>query len=438
VIADVDKEHDDDEDCKISHARPTLTLEDMSQMFAPDVSYFYLQNELGLPEATMWKITYEASSALGMTTATIRRKIDVLRETMDLTDDDIRSILERHPTILHLSADKNISPTILFLLRALNLGRDDLRAIVLSSPCILSYSTANLKSKIRFFTHLLQFSAQEARDLFLKEPKLLRAGVNTGLVPHMRFLIRDLEIPLEMLRSIVQKHPRILLYSVDKNLSPKLIHYMSLTLQMDQVQVQKILLTYPAILAYNLDRHILPITDYFVKDLEYSGPSEFRNILLKFPRLMTYSLSKIKHVVGYLRYEVGLNASQVKRVLYQAPQVIGLQTDVNLKNKVKYLQDTYGLTDDQLRRVITGMPTLLILSPERNLQPKAEYLLQRFGNNKTLLRDAVLRLPTLLGYSLEKRIRPRLEAIVEAGLDPSTSITVGIPMTQVKYEAWLQ
>jgi mTERF domain-containing protein len=412
-----------------------LSLEDISQTFSPNVSYFYLKNELGISEEGMWRITYEASSALGMTATTIRHKVDVLRNTMNLTDEDVRSLLERHPTILHLSADKNISPTLLFLIRTLDLGRDELRSLVLASPCVLTYSRANLKSKIKFFTEIMRFTIAECRELFLSEQKLLRAGVKTGLIPKMRFLVRDMEIPLDELRRIVQKHPRILLYSLDGNLVPKLVYYFIMTLQMETSQLRKILLAYPAILDKNLDRTILPITNYFLNDLEYS-PFELRSIVLKFPRLMSHSLKKIKHVVGYLRYEVGLTSSPVKRVLYQAPQMIGLNTEGNLKVKVDYLKETLDLDDEELRIVVAAMPTLLVLNTERNLQPKVDYLLSVLRTHQNL-RETVIRLPTLLGYSLEQRIRPRMQAITAAGLDPS-SITVGIPMKQDKFESWLQ
>jgi mTERF domain-containing protein len=420
---------------------PKICLDDL-RFASTNVSYFYLQNELGLSEEAMWKITFEAGSVLGMTTATIRKKINVLRENMNLSDADLRRIIEQQPTILQLSADKNISPTILFLVRALDLGRDELRLLILASPSILSYKQSNLKSKIDFFTRLMDFSVAECRELLLSEPKLIRASVRTGLVPRMRFLVRDMDIPMDKLRIIVQKNPRIMLYSLDDNLIPKLIFYLIMTLSMDMKQIQKLLLSYPKILDYNLDRHTLPITRYIIQDLEVS-PIEFRGILLKFPRLLTHSLSKIKHVVGYLRFEVGLTGSQVKRVLYQAPQVIGLNTDGTLKLKVEFLRHSFQLDDDQLRSVVAGMPTLLVLSIDRNLQPKTDYLRTAFSRSHpynvdaTTLQAAIVRLPTLLGYSLENRIRPRLQAILQAGLDPAC-ITVGIPMNQEKFEGWLE
>jgi len=412
-----------------------LSLEQLSETFARNVSYFYLKNELGLSDTAMWRITYEASSALAMSTAVVRHKVDVLRETMDLSDENVRTIIERFPAILHLSADKNIAPTILFLLRALDLGRDELRELVVAFPAILSYSRANLNSKLGFFRRVMKYSVEECRELLLKEPRLLRAGVKTGLIPRMQFLLRDIEIPMDQLRLIVNKNPLILLYSLEQNLIPKLVYYFLMKLQMSSKQVTKLLLAFPQILDYNLDRNIQPKTQYFIKDLGFSN-TEFAAMLLKFPRLLTLSLRKIKYSVGYFRFELRLSSCQVKRVLYRAPNLLSLNVEENIKHTISYLQKTLSLSDEQTRLVVAAMPSTLGLSVENNLRPKLDYLKSSFGAN-SILRESILRLPTLLGYSLNNRIKPRLEAIRDAGLDAS-SITVGIPMKQEAFESWLQ
>lgn len=437
-----------------------ITLDQLSEAFATNVSYFYLKNELQLSDTAMWRITYEASSALGMTTAVIRHKVEVLQETMNLTTDHVRTILERQPTILHLSADQNLAPTLLFLLRALELGRDELRELVLACPAVLCYSIHNLKSKIQFFLRLMKYSIQECRELLLQKPDLLRASVTSGLIPHYRFLTSEMELSVEQLQKIVKKNPNILLYSVEENLIPKLVYYMIMRLQMNTRQIHKLLLTYPLILDCNLERTILPLTVYFMNELEYS-PIEFRNILLKFPRLVTHSLRKVKRTIGYFRYELNMIPTQVKKVIYRAPVILGLNLEQNIQPKVQYLQSTLDLSNEELHIVLAAMPSLVLLNSEGNLQPKIDYLSSTLlssaesesnNNNKSpfmvsssspsvlsvtnQLRDIVLRLPTLLGYSLEQRIMPRVQAIMDAKLHPSC-ITIGIPMTQLAFDKWL-
>lgn len=410
-----------------------LTLADLSAALASNVSYFYLQNELGLSEVAMWRVTYEAGSALGMTADTIRHKVDVLNATMNLSSEDIRQLIERHPTILHLSADKNIAPKILYLVRTLDLGKDELRELVLACPAVLSYSKATLSAKIRFFTRFLAYSTAEARNLILAEPNLLRASVRTSLVPKCRFLLRDLEMTPSVLKTIIAKHPRILLYSLENNLIPKLVYFLVMSLQLTPQQVGSLLQRYPGFVGYNLERHVRPISNYFLVELGWTT-SDLARMLQRNPRLISFALSKIKHVVGFLRYKLGLAPNEVQRVLLAAPQLFGLAVDTSVQHRLDYLQAELQLTDDQLRQLITGMPRLLTLSIGRNLAPKLEYLRSVLGDD---LQPTILKLPTLLGYSLDQRIRPRMQLILAAGIEP-TSLTVGLPLSNAKFVAWVQ
>ena len=419
----------------LKNGTAAIPLADLHSL-SSNLSYFYLKNELGLSEEVMWKITYDAGAVLGMTADNIRRKVEVLRNLMDLTDEDLRTIIERQPSVLHLSADKNVSPTILNLLRALDLSRDELKYLIVSFPGILTYSKTNLMAKLRFFKLILGLTTEQCRNVILKEPTLFKTGVHTGLFPRLRFLLRDIQIPAEDLRQIFLRHPRILLYSLENNLIPKLVFYCLLTIRLEPTQVTKLLRSYPEFIGYNLERHILPITRYFLQDLDFSLP-EFQKILLNYPRLMSNSLTKIKHVVGYLRFETDLSAAQVRRVLYQAPSVLGLNTDISVRNKVDYLRETLELTDNDWKRLLTGIPNVLLLSVDKNLKPKLSYLLEAFDDDLDSLREAILRLPTLLGYSLENRIIPRMEAILDADIDYPGIITVGIPMKEERFAKWL-
>ena len=281
-----------------------------------------------------------------------------------------------------------------------------------------------------------------------------------------RFFLNELEIPKHKFRVILKKNPRVMLYSLADNLVPKIINYGIMTLQMDPAtHITRLLLSYPQVLDYNLERHIQPITQYFLNELEFCS-TEFRTILLRFPRVLTYSLRKIKHNVGYLRYELELDAAGVKRVLYQAPQVLGGNVEGNLACKVEFLQQqvlgslTNGSEEEAreaVRKIILGLPTVLNLSVAQNLQPKLEYLRsmllreersslpqQESPDNaqieepslQTLLWQLVVKKPALLGYSLEKRIKPRLERVITSGL-PFYTITSWISMTEEKFESWL-
>lgn len=425
-----------------------IQLDGRDSTLVPDIAYYYLRNTIGLSEETMWKVTLEAGSVLGMTPRNLEKKISLLRRTMDLSDEDIRVILGKQPAVLHYSAERNLAPTILFLVRALDLSKSELRSIIMECPSILGYASNNLNDKLSFFMDTLGYNTGEnddgkenVRELFIEEPKLLSCGVETGLIPRMRFLHREIQFSLQDLRKLYGMNPRLLLYNLDTNLREKIVFFFILGLQMEPQHVRKLLLSYPKVMDYNLENHMRPIANYFMTELEFSTV-ELRSIVLKFPRLFTHSLYKIKHVIGFLRYELSLDAQQVKRVVFQSPQIIGLDTEGNLKEKLHFLQQRVGLTQHELTLVIAKMPTILCLNVETNLIPKIEYLEHTLApegadfNTTSEIKEVVLKLPTLLGYSLEKRIQPRMEELLNAGIKPN-KITVGIPMNEDNFKKWI-
>ncbi|KAL7540362.1 hypothetical protein ACHAXR_010052 [Thalassiosira sp. AJA248-18] len=429
---------------------PTDTLQNIvinsTQTLAPDIAYFYLQNTLGLSEETMWKITLEAGSILGMTSRNLERKVSLLRRTMNLSDEDVRVILGKQPAVLHYSADRNLAPTILFLVRALDLSKSELRSMVMDCPSILGYSLENLGKKIAFFRSLgySKISREEDGVVFIRElivgtPKLLLSAVDTGLVPRMKFMLNEIQFSVEDLRKVYQKNPRLLLYSLDGNLREKIVFFFILQLHMEPKHVRKILLSFPQIMDYNLENHMKPIAEYFMTELEFSA-AELGRIIHRFPRLFSYSLFKIKHVAGFLRYELELDPRQAKRVIFQAPQVLGLDTEGNLKEKLDFLRNRLDLTSMELGLVFSKMPTLMCLGVESNLLPKLEYLghvlLDQGQPDNHLLKETVLKQPTLLGYSLQGRIQPRMERLIDAGISPN-KISVGISMSETNFQQWL-
>jgi hypothetical protein len=301
-----------------------------------DLSYFYLRDGLGLSEDVMWKITTEAPSVLGFKAGNIREKVHVLKSTVDVTEEEIRFLITAQPTILQLSAKKNVAPTILFLQRQLDLGKKDLKTLILGCPALLKYSIGNLNNKIVFFQETMGYTITECRNLLLSHPRLLTCSVETGLVPRWTFLHREVEISIPDIRTIIQKNPLILKMSVNENLQPKLIYYCIMTLRMTPDQVGKLLLKYPQIMDYNLDNHIRPIHDYFIS-LDFST-QEFARIIQRFPRIITLSLSRIKQRIGYLRFELYLDPNSIRRIIHQNPQLMSL-TQRNIRSTIDYLLD---------------------------------------------------------------------------------------------------
>jgi mTERF domain-containing protein len=277
------------------------------------------------------------------------------------------------------------------------------------------------------------------QEVLVRTPQLLTLSVDYHLKPKLSFFHQELHMPKESIQRLIQKHPNIFAtHSLENNIRPKLMGLFSRRLLFEPVHLSKMLKLYPQILDRSLNDYLLPLAQYFLKKLMFS-PLELRTILTQFPRLSSYSLVRIKRIEAYLSYEEGFTTEQVKRIFFQAPQIVCLKEE-HLKEKIKFICDALQLhqkNDDRLRKIISGMPSLLKCSLKGNLSPKLEYLRQAFNNSLDEVRDAILLQPTLLGYSLEKRIRPRMEKILKSGLQPK-KITIAITLREDRFESWLE
>jgi len=157
---------------------------------------------------------------------------------------------------------------------------------------------------------------------------------------------------------------------------------------------------------------------------------------LKYPRLFTLSLRKIKSVVGFLRYELGLEYENMKRVLFCSPQILGLHPQYNIKTKMDFLRGSLDLTTEELEKLVTCMPTLFQLSIEKNMKPKLEYLKNCF-QDEGKLKQVLIAFPVLLGYSFEKRLQPRMQRLLDIGENPGKIVTA-IVLTEKKFDEWIQ
>lgn len=402
-----------------------LSLSELSESFAANVSYFYLQNELNISDAALWGVVFDATSALSMRPGILREKVRVLQETANLTLDEVRLLIERKPTTLHLSAERNLAPTIMFLQRSLDLSKAELRKILVDCPALLSYSLQNLQAKVLFFTQLMQFSLAEVRSLIAQEPKLMRSSVQTGLIPHLKFWCDDLQFSLPDLRRLVLANPKLLLYSIEKSLAPKLIYLLLMKLEMTPQQIQKIVLRNPRFCDYNVDRVLWPTVAYFLNDLDFPTYT-VATMLVRSPYLVSHSLERIiKRNVGFLRYELRLSSDAVESIVSRSPTLLGLTLE-RLKCNVDYVASLLGNDSfDDLQKVLTAMPSLLTVNVEGNLKPKVAFL-ESLNVDVALV---VRKLPALLGYSLARRIHPRAMELQRLGADLDQQLPSILPLT---------
>eukprot|EP00587_Corethron_hystrix_P002629 CAMPEP_0113308666 /NCGR_PEP_ID=MMETSP0010_2-20120614/7022_1 /TAXON_ID=216773 ORGANISM="Corethron hystrix, Strain 308" /NCGR_SAMPLE_ID=MMETSP0010_2 /ASSEMBLY_ACC=CAM_ASM_000155 /LENGTH=590 /DNA_ID=CAMNT_0000163771 /DNA_START=264 /DNA_END=2033 /DNA_ORIENTATION=- /assembly_acc=CAM_ASM_000155 len=130
---------------------------------------------------------------------------------------------------------------------------------------------------------------------------------------------------------------------------------------------------------------------------------DFHKIIVSYPdALMLDPSTQVLPVINFLHFEVGLVASDIRRVLQSFPTVLGIPV-LNMKERIQFL-DSLGIHGDNLCKIIRAFPHIMTLDVETRMMPVVEFLKSIGIEN---VGRFVSRLPPVLGYSVENELLPK-------------------------------
>jgi len=136
-----------------------------------------------------WRRHKEASATTvwidGMDRTVVLARVDWLKERLDLSNDELKTIVQRGFHFVHFRPD-------------------------------------NLDTKLRWLEDRLDLDGDQLRKMITRTPKLLQSSVNNTFEPKLSWLQKRLSIDDRTVRKIVVRQPAILFYSTSKNLEPTL------------------------------------------------------------------------------------------------------------------------------------------------------------------------------------------------------------------------
>ncbi|GFZ16831.1 mitochondrial transcription termination factor family protein [Actinidia rufa] len=119
--------------------------------------------------------------------------------------------------------------------------------------------------------------------------------------------------------------------------------------------------------------------------------------------------NSLKPTVRYLVEEVGIQKSDLSKVVQLSPQILLLHYSIEdgLLPRINFLR-SIGMRNSDILKVLTSLTQVFSLSVEDNLKPKYRYLINELRNEV----QSLAKYPTYLSLSLEQRIRPRHRFLV--------------------------
>lgn len=227
------------------------------------------------------------------------------------------------------------------------------------------------------------------REIMLHRPSTIHRKLD--------FFRKTLLLSDEEIKKVLLKFPRILEYSTEATLVPRLEFLMSVGLKMDDMP--KILLRAPAVVELSVENTLEPRLAFLRDDLGLPEGS-LPNILVKHPQLMTCTQESMQERADFLR-SIGMNDELLGKSILSHPQLLHYSVD-SMSARIEYFR-SIGVENTNLPKMLSRMPQLLGLNIEVNVAPKFDFLCDQLGGGHQTIEKS----PVFLALSLEKRIIPR-------------------------------
>ena len=372
VVIDEENEDGDYDEDQIG---PTTTKTTTNTVFK------YLKDRYNLTSS--WAERKSQRVPIRNLTVTIER-IDWLRQRLDFSEDDMRTIINRYPTVVQLRPDTNLEPTIAFLKQRLELNDKSLARLIRRTPSILGNGIGTDQTLPRNLDWI------ESRFKLHGNPKAVS-------------------------KLVLDSGGILLSTNVENNLEPTLAKLQE-RLDLNETELVKFCLKAPTVLLQNYTTGIEPKLDWF-EDRFDLNKFQMKKIILRHPKLLLSSVENtFEPNIAWLKDRLLLDEASVRKIILRQPAILYYSTTEKMEPFLLWLQSSLSVDDVHvLAWVVKCHPSLFDFSITRNLEPTLEFFKECIGTEQAV--KFVLKYPKTLSYGLETRLKPRLKQVKELGIE---------------------
>ncbi|CAE7253203.1 MTERF4, partial [Symbiodinium sp. CCMP2456] len=250
---------------------------------------------------------------------------EFLQTEMQLTPVQVARSIARFPSVLGLSIEARLLPTVGWI-KGLGLSQSQVAKVIASFPQVLGYNIeANLKPTVEWIKGLGLRQSQVAK-MITRCPQVLSYSIEANLKPTVEW-IKGLGLSQSQVAKVISSYPQVLGLSIESNLERTVEWIQGLGLS--QSQVAKVIATFPPVLGLSIEANLKPAVEWF-KGLGLSQ-SQVAKVIATFPQVLGLSIeANLKPTVEWIK-GLGLSQSQVAKVILRRPQVLGMSIEGNLK-----------------------------------------------------------------------------------------------------------
>ncbi|CAM9657781.1 unnamed protein product, partial [Choristocarpus tenellus] len=210
----------------------------------------WLKGDVGIDVTDATAIMRDWPSVIGLSIDNnLKPTLEWLRDELSLGTlgrKGASDMIYRHPRLLLLSMEGTLEPKLRWVL-GLGVGNHKSIDMLRRHPGIFAYSIEeNLEPTLEWLSRNLG-GHEKAIRIIQRSPSILGSNPGENLVPKLEWLSQRLELPKEDVSHLVEKSPAVLTLSIKGSLLPKVV-WISDMLLLDNKGAGRLFLRYPALL----------------------------------------------------------------------------------------------------------------------------------------------------------------------------------------------
>lgn len=189
-------------------------------------------------------------------------KFYYLQNTLQMELPQIHKVLIHFPKFVDYNLDNHLIPIINYFLVDLKFPLVQFRKVLSKFPKLVSYSLLKMKHVVGYFQYEVGMDTMQVQKVLYQAPQLLSMDMEHTVQSKLDFLRHFYQLDSKTsgnsnLQKVITTMPRLLLYSLEKNMQPK-SNYLLQQLDNDGMELRQALLTLPSLLGYSLEKRIQP------------------------------------------------------------------------------------------------------------------------------------------------------------------------------------
>lgn len=325
--------------------------------------------------------------------------------------DMFHEAVSRNPDLLLISGlgydTSNDNPIEPFLLRELQLSKNDVQKLQQTAPFFFQIPLAKIKSVSTYLMDLLQdgdYSSDDAVKVIAKvvlaHPHLFHLSVDANLQPRIDFLVKTCNLSSKNVAALIKSSSGILGLSVEDNFKPTLYYLLQVldsNTDAGHHALNKCVLSHPPILALSQRNMEQKVKFFDAIDPGGDGGSLAARIAMRSP--VVYSLSLKDNILPTIEFLAKVWGARVPRVSWKTQDLVVVEPE------------PHGCRDTTLGILLREYPGILTLSLEGNLQPTFNFYNKtgytELDGDWNLVEGKVKVRGRYIGASLFHRLLPR-------------------------------